>query len=169
VYEKSGAGDLRAGAHWPCALDQSCSRYSDSLAIDTSHVCVLVRAAKLLADDDTRLADRFRDLLVSHTCSGQHRLMTSRTLLSTDSEMNLASPSSAPQLYGDLPSNSLDVVDSVDGGSGDDLPIGTPGDRDRTLVAAAVSVMKEGQETVMVVTDDEALAESLELRLTWGM
>src|SRR2546422_961696 len=106
VYE--GEPHQHGGAQWPRDLDKSCSRYSDTLAIDTSHVSVLVRAARLLAADAPALADRFRDLLRSHTCSGQHRLMSSRTLLTSDTEMNLANPRSAPQLYGHLPTNALD-------------------------------------------------------------
>ncbi len=148
-----------ASARWRCALDRRCSYYSDALAIDTSHVCVLVRAASLLAADEPTLADRFRELLVSHACDGHHRLMTSHTLLSNDREMNLASPDSAPRRYGDLPLGSLDPIESIDGGPGDGLPPGPPGERDRTLAAAAVAVSNAEEQTVMVVTDDEALAD----------
>jgi hypothetical protein len=51
------------------------------------------------------------------------------------------------------------MVNPVDGGDGSELPVGSPGDRDRTLAAAALSVTRAGHETVMVVTDDEALAD----------
>lgn len=143
---------------WPCALDGRCSYYSDALVIDTSHVCLLVRAASLLAADDPPLAERFRELLVSHMCDGHHRLMSSQALLSDEREMNLASPDSAPRRYGDLPL-ALNVIESIDGGSGEGLPSGPPGERDRTLVVAAVAVSGAEEQTVMVVTDDEELAD----------
>jgi alkanesulfonate monooxygenase SsuD/methylene tetrahydromethanopterin reductase-like flavin-dependent oxidoreductase (luciferase family) len=151
--------DWRGGAHWPCALDKRCSRFSDALAVDTSHVCVLVRAARLLEDDARTLADRFVELLRAHSCAGQHRLISSRALLAADTEMNLSSPTCAPLIYGYLPPGALDLLESVDGGSGNDLPEGSLGDRDRTLAAAALVVADGGRETVIVVTDDEALAD----------
>lgn len=85
--------------------------------------------------------------------------MSSRVLLTDDTEMNLASPRSAPRIYGDLPAGALGMIDSVDAGNGDNLPVGPPGDRDRTLAASALAVAQGGRETVMVVTDDEALAD----------
>lgn len=142
-----------------CALDRRCSFDSDGLAIDTSHVCVLVRAAQLLALENSSIAERFGELLVSHACAGGHRLMSSRTLLTEPSEMNLASADSAVRKYGDLPIDALDLVEPIDGGPGVDLPPGAPRDRDRTLVAAAMGVSDDREQTVMVVTDDEALAD----------
>lgn len=151
--------DGGSAARWLCALDRRCSFASEALAVDTSHVCVLVRAASLLACDEPTLAQRFQELLTSHTCGGSHRLMTSQALLSNDNEMNLASPHSALRRYGDLPIGSLELIEPVEGGNGNDLPLGVPGDRDRTLVAAAVVVSDAEGGMVMVVTDDEALAD----------
>jgi hypothetical protein len=120
------AGDGPGAPRWPCALDRRCSYYSDSLAIDTSHVCVLVRAAGMLAADQPTLGERFGELLASHGCAGRHRLMSSMALLSGEREMNLASPLSAPRLYGELPLDALDVIESIDAGLGEDLPYGPP-------------------------------------------
>jgi hypothetical protein len=152
-------GGREAAVRWRCSLDRSCSYESDALAIDTSHVCLLVRAADRLAADEPTLSDRFQELLASHACAGNHRLVSSLTLLSHEREMNLASADSAPRLYGQLPIGALDPIEGVDAGPGDDLPAGLPGERDRTLAAAAVAVSNGAEQTVMVVTDDESFAD----------
>jgi hypothetical protein len=152
-------GGRGAAVPWRCSLDRSCSYESDALAIDTSHVCLLVRAADRLAVEEPLLSDRFQELLASHECAGRHRLMSSLTLLSHEREMNLASPDCALRLYGQLPIGALDPIESVDAGAGDDLPEGLPGERDRTLAAAAVAVSNGAEQTVMVVTDDESLGD----------
>jgi hypothetical protein len=143
---------------WECALDTRCSWFSAGLALDTSHVCVLVRAAVELARYEPAIADRFHDLLVAHACGGSHDLMTSRTLIENDRELNLASSECALRKFGDLPVGALAGVSVVDGGSGEDMPAPI-GERDKTLVAAAIVASERHRGSVIVVTDDEAMAD----------
>lgn len=142
----------------PCSLDRRCSLYADGLALDTSHICVLARAAVALALGGSTVAEHFGQLLEAHRCAGQHRLVTSRTLC--EDEMDLADPDSIPRRFADLPVDALDAIECLDDQSVNTIE-GTPNGlrgRDVTLVHVADACSVGGH--VLLVTDDEDLVDA---------
>jgi hypothetical protein len=138
-----------------CSLDRNCCAESEALALDTSYVCVLSRAALEVANQDS-LGTVFRQLLTIHNCGGEVRLVTSRTLCAT--ELNLANPDAPPRRFAALPPDSLDelleCLDDEDVSELPDPPEGV-GQRDLTLLAAVAQLTDEG--LVTLVSDDERL------------
>jgi hypothetical protein len=146
-----------------CLQSAKCSEYSEALVLDTSHLCVMARLAHRLANAAAE-AELFAGLLEIHRCYGRHRLITSREVFSI--ELNLSDPDCPIRQFAELPPDALDALEKIDGDPSGTLFSLTIGDRDRTLLAAAVEAAQEGM--AMLLTDDEQLfTEGLDL-LTAG-
>lgn len=123
--------------------------------IDTSHLCVLARAASRLELDSAPSGQVFDDLLGIHYCNGQRSAVTSNTVYTE--EQDLTQPQCPLHLYATLPPTALDgKVDPWHDNSYRKFDHGEVGDRDQTLVAVADIATDNGQ-TTQLLTDDLSL------------
>lgn len=128
------------------------------LAIDTSHLCVLARAAKQLAHQANTMSDAFLELLDVHYCGGQRCALTSETL--RHEEQDLSNPDCNILVYADISSDSLDEKLQVWSDYQSHPFANTPvDDRDRTLLAVAHAAATAGHDVVLL-TDDMLLYQS---------
>jgi hypothetical protein len=125
------------------------------LALDTSHLCVVARAAEKLSDQTDNTAQAFSELLDIHYCGGQRYALTSETL--HQQEQDLSDSCCSILLYAQVPPDCLDGKLEV---WNDDPPHPfentAVNERDRTLLTVADRAATSGHH-VALVTDDMLL------------
>lgn len=150
-------------ASYPGCLsaDRRCTDQVSILALDTSHLYVLLRMALLLDAVDARA--RLLALIDAHACHSTRRLVASSYLV--DAEITaLPEGDRARQLAGYLTSADLETrIELYDDGAWSDLPEQCPdgglnfGNGDRRWVACAEAAGAALDEDAILVTDDEDL------------
>lgn len=127
------------------------------LAVDTSHLCVVARAADKLSDQADTTVEAFLSLLGIHYCGGQRCAITSQTL--HQQEQDLSDSACSILAYAQLPPDCLDgkleVWDDEPPHPFENAPVNQ---RDRTLLAVADKAATSGHD-VALLTDDMALHE----------
>jgi hypothetical protein len=145
--------------------DCRCTEGTRVLAVDTSHLYVLWRAAKLLAP--TSVKDVLLAMIDAHSCCGTRHLVSSAAVLARE-VTGCAAAAKAPELSNVLGPEDLEVRFSThDDSHWAALPGHCPpggrifGDFDRRLVASAESAGTDFDEDVYLATDDEDLLLNL--------
>lgn len=126
-----------------------------TLAVDTSHVSLVARAASRLQGNGSSQG-RFRRLISLSRCGLSRALVTSTAI--RDLELDLTDPSCPPRKYAELePADlgSLGFVEATDGVVLTNPPEGV-GDQDWSLLAISRQIAADGSG-VILLSNDEAL------------
>lgn len=150
-----------------CPADCQCTGYAQALAVDASHIFVLVRLVQRLCDSQ----DAHRavlDVLGNHTCGGERTLVSSDECLKMEvTGFGKAGP--PPELAAYVTSIDADLLFRSFSDSGwENLPPNftsdrsrTFDDRDRRLAQAACAAAESLDSEACLVTDDEDFFQNL--------
>lgn len=134
-----------------CCVDCSCTRGCGLLAVDASHLWVLIRTARKAS---TNLRPALSTLVEAHRCLGMRTLISSLHLIDTEVRPALADE----EIAADQVVNSLDARDDA---AWTGLPTHCPpgglvfDEGDRRLLASANAACAQYGDDAWLVTDDE--------------